>query len=281
MNLQDLQTHIILDLDHPGAQDQEYRQRRNEIAELSNNFWEKTSSSGFVHIPQVEYLPNEQKTWQTVNLMLSELLDKNACSSYLKARQILSLPLSKIPQMADLTEALKKLHGFKLFPIAGLVNSKAFLSGLAQKTMLCTQYIRHHSRPTFTPEPDLIHEYIGHAPMFTDQAIVEFSELIGQGALRATPDQLTQLERLYWFTLEYGLIEENGKVKAFGAGLLAGIEDHNNAFKSGADLRPFDLNTVINTPYDYAHLQDKYFVLQSFDQLREATRLLISAFQGN
>lgn len=280
MNLQELQSHQLIDLDHPGAQDPAYKNRRNQIASLANQFWANYQPEDEENLPEINYQPDELQTWVEVNKILADLLSKNACSSYLQARQILDLPLSRIPQLADLSRALSQIHGFKLCPIAGLVNSRAFLSALSRKTMLCTQYIRHHSRPTFTPEPDLIHEFIGHAPMFTNHHIVEFSRMIGEGASLANDQQLAQLERLYWFTLEYGLIEENGVIKAFGAGLLAGIEDHHNAFRADADLRPFNLETVISTPYDYAHLQDKYFVLQSFEQLEKSTRKLLQSFSN-
>lgn len=260
----------ILDLDHPGANDPLYRKRRQEIADAAKEYRLDTDS-----IPVISYTNEENNTWQSVNILLNQLHPSRACSMYLNARKQLPIDSIRVPQMKELSTTLHNIHGFTLGPIEGLVDSRTFLSQLAEKRMLCTQYIRHHSRPTFTPEPDAIHEFIGHVPMFTNKDVVTFSQLIGEGAKRANEQQLVELERLYWFTLEYGLIEEQGKPKAFGAGLLGGIEDMDNAFKPNADIRKFDLTEIINTDYNYSFLQQRYFIIPSFEFLREETRKLI------
>jgi phenylalanine-4-hydroxylase len=260
----------ILDLDHPGAHDPEYRLRREKIAELARTFRKDPAT-----IPIVQYTENENSVWRDVNEILSDLHPDTACSRYLYARKRLDIPQDHIPQMRDLNNRVRRFNRMQLGPVEGLVDSRSFLSSLGDGRMLCTQYIRHHSRPTFTPEPDAIHEFIGHVPMFADKDLVEFSKLIGIAARTASDEQLVWIERLYWFTLEYGLIEENGEPKAFGAGLLAGIEDLQNAFKSEARILDFDIETVINTPYNYSFLQDEYFIIPSFEFLKRQTEVLI------
>ncbi len=263
----------ILDLDHPGAHDPEYRKRREHIGQVAKDFRKNPAI-----IPLVEYTKDEHKTWQTVNDILSDLHPTRACSMYLRARKHLDIPRDHIPQMRELSAIVSRFNGMKLAPVEGLIDSRSFLTSLANKRMFCTQYIRHHSRPTFTPEPDIIHEFLGHVPTFADPDLVSFSKLIGEAAKIATLPQLTQLERLYWYTLEYGLIEENGQPKAFGAGPLAGIEDLNNAFKPDADIRPFTMAEVLNTDYQYSFIQQRYFIIPSFEFLRKETEKLIATF---
>lgn len=263
--MQNLQTFVILDLDHPGAQDMVYKERRNQIADLSNNYW----SNAAAEVPSVVYTEEEEQTWQNVWQKLRELWPDRASKIYLQGQKNLDIDFAKIPQMLDLNQALKKASGFKLRPVAGLVESRAFLGKLADNVMLCTQYIRHHSKPEFTPEPDLIHEFMGHVPTFADTQIARISNIIGQMSMEACPEKLAQLEKIYWFTLEYGLIEEKGKIKAIGAGLLAGLEDQNRAFASDANLRDFDLDEITKTAYDFSKLQDFYYVLPSLDHLEK------------
>jgi phenylalanine-4-hydroxylase len=143
---------------------------------------------------------------------------------------------------------------------------------------LSTQYIRHTSRPEYTPEPDIVHESIGHIPMFTNRSFADFSQYIGHGARIATDDQLEELGRLYWFTVEFGLIEEDGETKAYGAGLLSSYGELENAFTDNVERRPFDLNEVVKTTYDYSDMQPVLYVVPSYSYLKEVTRDYIASF---
>ncbi len=173
---------------------------------------------------------------------------------------------------------LKELSNFRLAPIEGLVETRGFLSWLSYRTMLCTQYIRHPSRPEYTPEPDIVHEAIGHIPMFTNRNFADFSQFIGHGARIATDEQLEELGRLYWFTVEFGLIEENGELKAYGAGLLSSFGELENAFGGDVERRPFDLKKVIKSEYDYSHMQPVLYVIPSYAELKEETQKYIESF---
>jgi phenylalanine-4-hydroxylase len=144
--------------------------------------------------------------------------------------------------------------------------------------MLSTQYIRHHSRPDYTPEPDVVHESIGHIPMFTNPNFADFSQFIGHGARVATDKQLEELGRLYWFTVEFGMIEHEGEIKAYGAGLLSSFGELEHAFSDDVERRPFDLEQVINTSYDYSDMQPVLYVVPSYSYLKEVTRKYIESF---
>jgi len=263
-----------LHLDHPGASDEEYRKRRDYIASLAKKFRE----TGI--ITDVEYDEREQNIWKIVATRLEEIQSRRASKFYLEAKKNLGISNERIPQLSEMNRRLKKLSGFRLAPIEGLVETRGFLSWLSYRTMLSTQYIRHHSRPEYTPEPDIVHEAIGHIPMFTNRSFADFSQFIGHGARIATDEQLEELGRLYWFTVEFGLIEEEGELKAYGAGLLSSFGELENAFTDKVERRPFDLQEVINTPYDYSDMQPVLYVIPSYEYLKDVTRKYIESFAG-
>lgn len=261
-----------LHLDHPGANDQEYRTRRDYIAGLSKRFRE----TGV--ITDVDYTDEEQGIWKHVATRLEELHEKHASPFYLRAKRDLGISTERIPQLSEMNRRLKELTNFRLAPIEGLVDTRAFLSWLSWRTMLSTQYIRHHSRPEYTPEPDIVHEAIGHIPMFTNPNFADYSQFIGHGARVATDQQIEQLGRLYWFTVEFGLVEEGGDIKAYGAGLLSSYGELEHAFSDEVERRPFDLDQVINHAYTYSDMQPVLYVIPSYAELKEVTRKYISSF---
>ena len=263
-----------LALDHPGANDLEYRARRDYIASLSKRFREDPQH----RIIDVEYTPEEQQVWQIVATKLEEIQARRASAFYLEAKKKLGISTDRIPQLSEMNRRLGKLTGFRLAPIEGLVETRGFLSWLAYRTMLCTQYIRHTSRPEYTPEPDIVHEAIGHIPNFTNPDFADFSQFIGHGAKIATDEQLEELGRLYWFTVEFGLVEEQGELKAYGAGLLSSFGELENAFTDNVERRRFDLKEVINQDYDYSEMQPILYVIPSYAELKEVTRKYIESF---
>ena len=264
-----------LDLDHPGASDEEYRERRDYIASLAKRFRE----TGV--ITDVDYTPREQRVWRYVAEELEELHQKHASPFYLKAKEDLGITTERIPQLSEMNRRLKELTGFRLAPIEGLVETRSFLSWLSYRVMLSTQYIRHHSRPDYTPEPDVVHESIGHIPMFTNPDFADFSQFIGHGARIATDEQLEHLGRLYWFTVEFGMVEDGNDMKAYGAGLLSSFGELEHAFGPEVERRPFDLDQVINTPYEYSDMQPVLYVVPSYSYLKEVTRKYIESFNND
>ena len=263
-----------LHLDHPGASDNEYRERRDHIAALSKKFRE----TGV--ITDVDYTEEEQGIWRHVAARLEEAHQKYASPFYLKAKRDLGISNDRIPQLSEMNRRLKELTNFRLAPVEGLVDTRAFLSWLSWRTMLSTQYIRHHSRPEYTPEPDIVHEAIGHIPMFTNPAFADYSQFIGHGARIATDEQIEELGRLYWFTVEFGLVQHEGRVKAYGAGLLSSFGELEHAFSDEVERRPFDLEQVINHEFTYSDMQPVLYVIPSYAELKEVTRRYISRFKG-
>ncbi len=263
----------ILPLDHPGANDSVYKARRKQIARLAQDF-----RAGDREIPEVEYTKQEIETWKIATKKLAELHRHNANSRYLKSKDKLGIDTDRIPQLRDLNQRLAKSNNFNLQPIEGLIDTRSFLSMLERNTMLCTQYVRHHSNPEYTPEPDIIHEVVGHVPTFTNKEFLDFSRMIGYGARIANKEELEALGRLYWFTVEFGLIEEAGEIRAFGAGLLSSFGELQHCFSKDVERKRFNLKEVIDTDYDYSHMQSKLFIISSFEKLKKETEDFIRGF---
>jgi monomeric phenylalanine-4-hydroxylase len=262
----------FLPLDHPGAKDLTYRARRDQIAELTL----AARLEGKLP-PVIEYTREEDTTWRVVLGKLKPLHLDLASKSYLAARDLLPISSQEVPQLAALSSALRDFSGFSVGAVEGLVDGRTFLGAFAEGKMLCTQYIRHASRPEYTPEPDIVHEVIGHVPMFMNPDFVAFSRLIGQAALKAGPEDLVKLERLYWFTLEFGLIQEGRDTRIYGAGLLSSFGEIQHCLGAEVDRRPFDLEEVVNTDYEYSQMQSKLFVIESFEQLRKLSEPFLNS----
>lgn len=253
---------VSLDRDHPGFRDEAYRRRRNGIAQAALNFVDGHP------IPAVQYTDDEHAVWATVWDRLEPMHLHFACREYLAGLNDLPLAHDRIPQLADVSARLQQITGYRMLPVAGLVTSQVFLGHLGRQVFLSTQYIRHNSRPLYTPEPDLIHEVIGHAVSLCNPHLAAINTLFGQVAMRAAEARIVELERLYWYTLEFGCVLESGKPKAFGAGLLSSFGELGR-FSTAAFLRPFDAASAIAHPYDPTDYQKLLFWVPSIAFLRE------------
>ncbi len=256
---------ITLDADHPGFRDPAYVRRRNEIARATQRYKGTLNS-----IPIIRYTRQEHGVWRSVFSKLEGLNPKFAYRKHREGMDVLRLDQKRIPQIKSLSRRLAKTTGFRMVPVEGLVHPRIFMESLADGVFLSTQYIRHHSRPGFTPEPDIIHEVIGHAPQLNDPVIAAITREIGEGARRANDKKLKELERLYWFTIEYGVCRENGKLKAYGAGNLSSFLDIERCVSKSVRHEPFSVRKVARTPYNPTKQATVLFVVQSFEHaLRE------------
>lgn len=250
---------VQLDPDHPGFRDPAYRSRRNAIARIALDF-----QGGAV--PQVEYTAEENATWRAVQASLSPLHDRYACAEYREGAGLVRLDRDNVPQLAEVNRALERTTGFSMRPVAGLVGDRTFLGYLCHRTFLATQYIRHPSRPLYTPEPDVVHELIGHAPTFCEPSFAALNRSFGEAAERVDAETLAKVARLYWYTLEFGVCQERGALKAYGAGLLSSSGEL-GGFEERAALEPFDPAVIAETPYDPTDYQRVLFVAESFGEM--------------
>ena len=250
---------VALDQDHPGFRDPDYRARRNTIAQVALDY-----RGG--PVPDVPYSEAEQGVWRTVWAELDPLHERLAARPLREAQAALALDRARIPQLAELNPRLQAATGFEMLPVAGLVTARTFLTELGRGVFLSTQYIRHASAPLYTPEPDVVHELVGHAATLIDPRIAELSRAFGQAAARADDAGIRQLERVYWYTLEFGAVEEDGQVKALGAGLLSSPGEIQR-FQTQAELRGWDLDAMASTDYDPTDYQPWIYVAPSFARL--------------
>ena len=260
---------VHLDPDHPGFRDPEYRARRNAIAEIAMNY--KTGAP----IPEAPYTDLEHGVWRQIWKALGPAHREHACAEYLACLERLDFGTDRIPQLSEVSEKVEAISGFRLEPVPGLVEPRIFLESLANGVFLCTQYIRHHSTPLYTPEPDVAHEIIGHAVTLASTRLAEINRLFGEAVRRTkSVSEMDRLARVYWFTIEFGVLREDGRVKAYGTGLLSSAGELAEMHK--AELRPLDLEAAANHVYDPTHYQSILFCADSFDQMDQMLRDYLS-----
>jgi len=260
---------VHLDPDHPGFRDHEYRARRNAIAQIATNY--RTGDP----IPDAPYTELEHGVWQTIWKALGPAHREHACAEYLACLDQLDFDTERIPQLGDVSKQVEGISGFRLEPVAGLVEPRVFLESLANGVFLCTQYIRHHSTPLYTPEPDVAHELIGHAVTLASPRLAEINRLFGKAVGRTTDArELDRLARVYWFTIEFGVLREEGQIKAYGTGLLSSAGELAEMHK--AELRPLDVDAAANHVYDPTHYQSILFCAESFDAMDQQLRQFLT-----
>jgi phenylalanine-4-hydroxylase len=259
---------VKLDPDHPGFRDADYRSRRNQIADIALRY--KPGEQ----IPEAPYSEEEHGVWQTIWTALGPAHQRHACAEYLECVRRLDFARDRIPQLGEISKKVEAISGFRLEPVAGLVEPRVFLESLANGVFLCTQYIRHHSTPLYTPEPDVAHEIIGHAVTLASTRFAELNRLFGEAVKRTTDVyDMDRLARVYWFTIEFGVLKERGEVKAYGTGLLSSAGELEEMHQ--AELRPLDIEAASSHEYDPTHYQSVLFCADSFEEMYANVRELL------
>lgn len=262
--------------DHPGFNDPEYKKRRDYIAQESKNY--KMGDA----IPFINYNETETDLWKFLFGKLRPLVLKHANKDYIKNLKILEdegiFSLDEIPQLDVINKYLNKKTNWRIKPVNGILSQREYLNCLAFRTFPSTQYIRHPSRPLFTPEPDLVHEFVGHVPNFCDPVFCDISQEIGILSLGASDSIIKILGSVYWFTVEFGCCKEDGLMKFYGSGLAGGLAEIDNFLKC-KDLRKLDISKHFPpTEFVIQDVQPFYYYIDDFSELLKHLRLLSTKF---
>jgi phenylalanine-4-hydroxylase len=246
--------------DHPGANDPAYRARRGEIAAAALA-WRPGEPA-----PLISYTDDEQAVWRTVSCELRPRHERYAVAEYREAVQRVNLPTDHVPGLDEVTDALRGLGAWTFVPAAGLVALDVFYGSLAARRFHSTQYVRHPALPLYTPEPDIIHEVIGHGHLLATPTFGELHRLAGVAARRLRdPEALRFLSRVFWFSLEFGVVVEAGELRAYGAGILSSYGEIEE-FR-GMDHRPLDLVEMGTADYDITAYQPVLYRAESVEEV--------------
>lgn len=247
---------------HPGFADPGYRKRRDLLATLASS-WQPGDRA-----PIADYTLEEHEVWNAVCEALVERHRTYACAQFLAGKQRLGLPTDRVPQLEQVSDLLEPLTGFRYQPAAGLVPLRDFYGSLADKHFWATQYVRHHSMPLYTPEPDVLHEVVGHGNTLADDRYAALYRSAGSAVRRLETDEALQfVSKIFWFTLEFGVVQESDGLKAYGAGILSSpgeIEEFR-----GMTIRPLDLIAMGTTNYDITVYQHLLYAAVSFSQVED------------
>ena len=219
------------------------------------------------------YTQAEHDVWITLYERQTKLLPGRACDPFLKGLDSLDLHRAGIPDFARINEELKRLTGWTVVAVPGLVPDAVFFEHLANRRFPAGQFIRRADQLDYLQEPDIFHDVFGHVPMLTDPTFADYMEAYGQGGLRALHlGRLHNLARLYWYTVEFGLMETPAGLRIYGAGIVSSRAESIFALDDPSPNRlGFDLERVMRTPYRIDDFQQVYFVIPSLQALLDAT----------
>lgn len=242
---------------HPGLEDPDYQRRRNEIAAAAVAWTPGTPT------PVIVYTDVEHAVWRTVCEHLEPRHETYACKEFRAAAQALDLPRDRVPQLHEVSAALQPLTGFSYVPAPGIVPLEQFYGSLEDGLFHSTQYLRHHAAPLYTPEPDVLHEVMGHANLLADPQLAELNRLAGAAARRCTtPEALRAVTSVFWFSIEFGVLWEGADLTAYGAGILSSYGEIEE-FRS-MEIRPLDIVEMATIQYDITRYQEVLFAGESF-----------------
>ncbi len=240
----------------------------------TNTYRSKTpDSKGYIH-----YSDEENKMWCELISRQIHMLEGKVCNEFIQALGAMNFPLDRNPQIHEVTRVLQEATGWSVEPVAALIDFTSFYNLLANRKFPAATFIRRRDDMDYLQEPDIFHEIFGHTPLLTDSRFAKFTEAFGKAGLAADKQDHSMLARLYWFTIEFGLIQTSKGLRSYGAGIVSSPGELSHAMESDiATLKPFDPIDVLRTPYRIDIYQPLYFTIESFDTLFEmADKDLIS-----
>lgn len=228
------------------------------------------------------YADEQHWTWKELFSRQGEILEGRVCQEYLQGRKLLSYPTDRVPELAVLSERLRQATGWQVIRVEGYVPEHIFFKLLANKCFPCTDFIRHPTELEYTPAPDMFHDLMGHLPLITNHRFASFFHSYGLAGTRAqSEDEVAWLGRIYWFTVEFGLMNKNAhkpvarrasETQIYGAGIASSVGEILNSLSDVVKKEPFHVELVAQRPFDIHHMQDTLYEIESFDELETEFR---------
>jgi len=233
-------------------------------------------TTAVVEQPWSAYSPTDHRVWADLFHRQRDLLKGRACDEFLQAQDAMGMGAAQIPKFTELNEILRQATGWQLIGVEGLLPELTFFEHLAARRFPVTWWIRRPDQLDYIAEPDLFHDLFGHVPLLMNPVFADYMAAYGRGGVKAHgcgPEALAALTRLYWYTVEFGLIDTAEGLRIYGAGILSSKGESIYSLESEAPNRiGFDLERLMRTRYRIDTFQKTYFVISGFDQLFDATR---------
>ncbi|MFC7302452.1 phenylalanine 4-monooxygenase [Cognatiluteimonas weifangensis] len=233
-------------------------------------------ATGVVAQPWADYGAGDHAVWRELYERQRRLLVGRACDAFLAAQDAMGMTPERIPKFAELNPLLRAATGWELVGVEGLLPELDFFEHLAHRRFPVTWWIRRPDQVDYIEEPDLFHDLFGHVPLLMDPMFADYMQAYGRGGVKAHAigaDALVNLTRLYWYTVEFGLIRQADGLRIYGSGIVSSSGESIHSLESPAPNRiGFDMERIMRTRYRIDSYQKTYFVIDSFEQLMEATR---------
>jgi phenylalanine-4-hydroxylase len=219
----------------------------------------------------VTYAAEQHEVWAELVRRCRPQVETYACREYLEGYEVIGLQDDHLPNLRAITERLRPRTGWSTMPVSGFLPAEAFFEMLSARLFPTTTYLRGRDSLEYTPEPDIFHDVFGHVPMHAHAVFSDFVQHYGSVCARTkSPEVVERLGRLYWYTVEFGLIRQGGMIKAYGSGVISSHRECRNVIEGGCEIREFTLKDVFATTVKVDELQKRLFVIESFDQLYQA-----------
>jgi phenylalanine-4-hydroxylase len=216
----------------------------------------------------IDWTSNENGTWNTLITRQTEIVKTRACDEFLEGLDRIKFSTDRVPQHTEINRSLKDFTGWEVEVVPALIPAKEFFTLLANKKFPAASFIRTPEELDYIQEPDIFHEFYGHVPLLTFPDYANFMEEFGKLALSITPKDRRRMFRIFWFTIEFGLLSTPKGIKAYGGGMLSSIHETVYSVESPIAIRkPFDPLTALRTPYRIDIPQPLYYTLESFDDI--------------
>jgi phenylalanine-4-hydroxylase len=225
----------------------------------------KVDANGYI-----DFSSEENETWKILFERQIEVVQARACPEYLSGLKKLNMAHDHIPQCDEISRVLRAETGWSVVPVDAIIPLDKFFGLLANRQFPAASFIRTREELDFLQEPDIFHEYFGHCPLLTNQAYADFIQWYGEHAQKTSRTAQSFLGRLFWYTIEFGLIKTTDGLRIFGGGILSSFKESFFSLDSDVPARhSFDIDKMLMTPYDYDKIQKNYFVLSNIEQLFE------------